>query len=88
MRREGIGWSAKRVERVHRKIELNPAAQKRRRIPDPEKRPLVQPDLKSEALSMDFVEDGAGKYQKNSNPESHRCLQPESTGYRSILFLS
>jgi putative transposase len=57
MRREGIGWNPKRVERVYRKMGLSRRRKKKRRIPNQEKRPLVQPDLKNETWSMDFVED-------------------------------
>src|SRR6185312_8209983 len=57
MRREGIGWKHKRVERVYRKMGLSRRRKKKRRIPNPEKRPLVQPELKNETWSMDFVED-------------------------------
>jgi putative transposase len=57
MRREGIGWNHKRVERVYRKMGLSRRRKKKRRIPNPEKRPLVQPELKNETWSMDFVED-------------------------------
>jgi putative transposase len=56
-RREGIQWNHKRVERVYRKMGLSRRRKKKRRIPNPEKRPLVQPDLKNETWSMDFVED-------------------------------
>jgi putative transposase len=57
LRREGIGWNHKRVERVYRKMGLSRRRKKKRRIPNPEKRPLVRPDLKNEIWSMDFVED-------------------------------
>jgi putative transposase len=57
LRREGIQWNHKRVERVYRKMGLSRRRKKKRRIPNPEKRPLVQPDLKNETWSMDFVED-------------------------------
>jgi putative transposase len=57
MRREGIKWNHKRVERVYRKMGLSRRRKKKRRIPNPEKRPLVQPDLRNDTWSMDFVED-------------------------------
>lgn len=57
MRREGLAWNHKRVERVYRKLGLNHRRKVKRRIPNPEKRPLVQPDVLNDTWSMDFVED-------------------------------
>ena len=57
MRREGLPWNHKRVERVYRKMGLSKRRKIKRRIPNPEKRPLVQPALMNETWSMDFVED-------------------------------
>ncbi len=55
--REGFKWNHKRVERIYRKMGLSKRRRKKRRIPNPEKRPLVRPDLKNQIWSMDFVED-------------------------------
>ena len=57
MRREGLPWNHKRVERVYRKMRLSKRRKRKRRIPNPEKRPLIQPALMNETWSMDFVED-------------------------------
>jgi putative transposase len=57
MRREGIKWNHKRVERIYHKMGLSKRRRKKRRIPNPEKRPLVRPGLKNDTWSMDFVED-------------------------------
>lgn len=56
MRREGLLWNHKRVERVYRKMGLSRRRRRKRRIPNPEKSPLVQPALINETWSMDFVE--------------------------------
>jgi putative transposase len=57
MRREGLTWNHKRVERVYKKMGLSKRRRRKRRLPNPEKRPLVQPALMNETWSMDFVED-------------------------------
>ena len=57
MRREGLPWNHKRVERIYRNMGLSKRRKKKRRIPNPEKRPLVQPGQMNETWSMDFVED-------------------------------
>ena len=57
MRREGLPWNHKKVERVYRKMGLSKRRKIKRRIPNPEKRPLVQPALMNNTWSMDFVED-------------------------------
>jgi putative transposase len=57
MRREGLPWNHKRVERVYHKMGLSKRRKRKRRIPNPEKRPLLQPALMNDTWSMDFVED-------------------------------
>jgi putative transposase len=57
LRREGYLWNHKRVERIYRKMGLSHRRKTKRRIPNPEKRPLVQPAKMNETWSMDFVED-------------------------------
>lgn len=57
MRREGFPWNHKRVERVYRNMGLSRRRKRKRRIPNPEKRPLVQPGLMNDTWSIDFVED-------------------------------
>jgi putative transposase len=57
IRREGYVWNHKRVERVYRNMGLSKRRRKKRRIPNPEKRPLVQPERMNETWSIDFVED-------------------------------
>lgn len=57
LRREGLPLNHKRVERVCRKMGLSKRRKTKRRVPNPEKRPLVVPDLVNDTWSMDFVED-------------------------------
>lgn len=57
MRREGLTWNHKRVERVYRNMGLSHRRKKKRRIPNPEKRSLFQPAALNDTWSMDFVED-------------------------------
>lgn len=57
MRQEGVTWNHKRVERIYRKMGLSRRRKRKRRLPNPEKRPLVQPTLMNDTWSMDFVED-------------------------------
>lgn len=57
LRREGYAWNHKRVERIYRKMGLSQRRKRKRRIPNPERRPLVQPARMNETWSMDFVED-------------------------------
>lgn len=57
MRREGLAWNHKRVERVYCKMGLSRRRRKKRRIPNPEKRPLLQPPSPNDTWSIDFVED-------------------------------
>jgi putative transposase len=57
LRREGYAWNHKRVERIYRKMGLSHRRKRKRRIPNPEKRPLLQPAKMNETWSMDFVED-------------------------------
>lgn len=57
IRREGIKWNHKRVERVYKKLGMNKRRKYKRRIPNPEKQPLVQPIRPNITWSMDFMED-------------------------------
>jgi putative transposase len=57
MRKEGCIWNHKRVERIYHKMGLSHRRKRKRRIPNPEKRPLVQPPKINDTWSMDFVED-------------------------------
>ena len=57
LRREGFPWNHKRVERIYRKMGLSKRRKKKRRIPNPERRPLIVPDTMNDTWSMDFVED-------------------------------
>ena len=57
IRREGFTWNHKRIERIYRNMGLSRRRKKKRRLPNPEKRPLIQPDTLNDTWSMDFVED-------------------------------
>lgn len=58
IRREGLRWNHKRIERVYVKLGLNKRRRKmKRRIPNPEKLPLLQPLAANITWSADFMED-------------------------------
>jgi len=57
IRKEGLIWNHKRVERVYKKLGMNKRRKHKRRIPNPEKQPLVQPIRQNITWSMDFMED-------------------------------
>lgn len=58
IRREGINWNHKRIERVYVKLGMNKRRRKiRRRLPNPEKLPLLQPIAANITWSADFMED-------------------------------
>ena len=57
IRREGIKWNHKRVERIYKKLGMNRRKKHKRRIPNPVKTPLVQPEKMNLTWSMDFMED-------------------------------
>lgn len=57
IRREGIKWNHKRVERIYKKLGMNRRKKHKRRIPNPVKIPLVQPEKMNLTWSMDFMED-------------------------------
>jgi putative transposase len=57
IRREGLIWNHKRVERVYKKLGMNKRKKHKRRIPNPLKQPLAQPIYKNLTWSMDFMED-------------------------------
>lgn len=57
IRREGLKWNHKRVERVYKKLGMNRKKKHKKRITNPEKQPLVQPLEKNLVWSMDFMED-------------------------------
>lgn len=55
IRREGLLWNHKRVERVYKKLKLNKRRKHKRRIPNPVRTPLVQPIGPNITWSMDFM---------------------------------
>lgn len=57
IRKKGIRWNHKRVERVYRKLAMSKRKKLKRRIPNPLKTPLVQPESINITWSMDFMED-------------------------------
>jgi putative transposase len=58
IRREGYSWNHKRIERVYRKLGLNKRRRKiKRRIPNPEKKALLQPIAPNITWSADFMQD-------------------------------
>lgn len=58
IRREGLLWNHKRIERVYVKLGMNKRRKKqKRRLPNPQKIPLVQPLSPNMTWSADFMED-------------------------------
>jgi len=58
IRKEGIAWNHKRIERVYNKLNLNKRKRKmKRRIANPDKQALLQPILPNITWSMDFMHD-------------------------------
>ncbi len=57
IRREGVKWNHKRVERIYRKLGMNRKKKHKRRIPNLLKTPLIQPEGMNLTWSMDFMED-------------------------------
>lgn len=58
IRREGFIWNHKRIERIYVKLGMNKRRRKiRRRLPNPEKLPLLQPLDSNITWSADFMED-------------------------------
>lgn len=57
IRREGLHWNHKRVRRVYRKLGMARRRKMKRRIPNPEKKTLLQPVRHNLTWSLDFMED-------------------------------
>ena len=57
IRREGLLWNHKRVQRVYRMMGLNKKKRTRKRIPARVKQPLFVPLAPNETWSMDFMSD-------------------------------
>ena len=57
IRNEGLKWNHKRIRRVYRKLGMAHRRKIKRRIPNPEKRVLLQPIAPNITWSMDFMED-------------------------------
>jgi putative transposase len=57
MQKEGLTWSRNKVRRVYRLLGLSRRRKMKRRIPNPEKRALLQPLFPNLTWSMDFMED-------------------------------
>jgi len=57
MKKEGITWSRNKVRRVYRLLGLSRRRKVKRRIPNPQKRALLQPLFANLTWSMDFMED-------------------------------
>jgi putative transposase len=57
IRREGIKWNHKRVRRVYKKLGMVHRRKIKRRIPNPEKKVLLQPIRSNLTWSIDFMED-------------------------------
>lgn len=57
MKKEGLTWSRNKVRRVYRLLGLSRRRKVKRRIPNPEKRALLQPIHANLTWSMDFMED-------------------------------
>lgn len=57
IRREGLLWNHKRVERVYKKLRMSRRKKTKRRIPNPRKEALLQPLQPNMVWSMDFMHD-------------------------------
>ena len=57
IRREGFIWNHKRVRRVYKNLGMSKRKKFKRRIPNPEKKPLLQPIRMNLTWSMDFMQD-------------------------------
>lgn len=57
IRNEGLKWNHKRVRRVYRKLGMAHRRRIKRRIPNPEKKMLLQPVAPNLTWSIDFMED-------------------------------
>ena len=57
IRREGLQWNHKRVRRVYRKLGMAHRRKMKRRIPNPERKALLQPVRHNLTWSLDFMED-------------------------------
>lgn len=57
IRKEGLIWNHKRVKRVYKKLGMNRKRKMKRRIPNPEKKVLLQPIRPNLTWSMDFMQD-------------------------------
>lgn len=57
IRREGLKWNHKRVRRVYKKLGMARRRKIKRRIPNPEKKMLLQPIRPNLTWSLDFMED-------------------------------
>jgi putative transposase len=57
IRREGLKWNHKRVQRIYRLLGMNKKKRTRKRIPARVKQPLFVPTKPNETWSMDFMSD-------------------------------
>lgn len=57
IRNEGLLWNHKRVKRVYKKLGMSRRKKMKRRIPNTEKRALLQPIRPNLTWSIDFMED-------------------------------
>ena len=57
MRKEGLPWNHKRVNRVYKKLGMSKRKRYKRRIPNREKKALLQPIHPNLTWSMDFMHD-------------------------------
>lgn len=57
IRREGLEWNKKRVQRVYRLLGMNKNKRKRKRLPARIKQPLIVPIKPNQMWSMDFMSD-------------------------------
>lgn len=57
IRKEGFIWNHKRVKRIYKKLGMSRRRKMKRRIPNPEKKVLLQPINPNLTWSIDFMED-------------------------------
>lgn len=57
IRKQGIIWNHKRIERVYKLLGMNKKKRNRKRLPSRIKEPLVLPEKPNDTWSMDFMHD-------------------------------
>ena len=57
LRQQGYGWNHKRIARIYRQEKLHLRSKRRKRLPNRQAVPLVQPQQRNQTWSLDFMSD-------------------------------